>query len=492
MSSQNTYQPIARGASLLLAFSLPSKTVLVIGGGNLAATRAFAALQADARVVVWVEGGLGSVCDELAYRASQQELEVCDLDRDPSLDGFLSEAGTQVSFAFITDTLMGTTGKKRSTQSSMRLRENLHRHRIPTNVADMPAFCDFTIPAAHRFSHSKTFEPTSLQLAVTTNGRGCRLASRIRRDVVSKLPTTVADAVETISQLRSRAKALDEEQINSSDAACVECDDCLPSTPNKPVPQLPVGTESIVEETFKRRMRWIAQISEFWPLDKLGSLTSEEQMTLVAERSPLVDSLNIVPSLPPPSRHSLDIRPQPLGRILLLGSGPGHPSLLTLAAHHTLTTQATFVLSDKLVPAPVLALIPSHVPVKIAKKFPGNADGAQNELMVEAVEAARRGEVVVRVSLSPQLSGDTSNDKSHSSNKATLVFSVGWGKRFYTSEPMGLRRLLSRACLRHWLARHSLIFRLRNGALRNRSLFAQVSEDKGRLSLSPAMPGAGP
>ena len=402
MSSQNTYQPIARGASLLLAFSLPSKTVLVIGGGNLAATRAFAALQADARVVVWVEGGLGSLCDELAYRASQQELEVCDLDRDPSLEGFLSEAGTQVSFAFITDTLMGTTGKKRSTQSSMRLRENLRRHRIPTNVADMPAFCDFTIPATHRFSHSKTLEPTSLQLAVTTNGRGCRLATRIRRDVVSKLPTTVADAVETISQLRSRAKALDEEQINGSYAVCAECDDCLPSTPNKPVPQLPLGTELTAEETSKRRMRWIAQISEFWPLDKLGSLTPDEQETLVAERPPLVDSLNTVPSLSP-SRHSLDIRPQPLGRILLLGSGPGHPSLLTLAAHHILTTQATFVLSDKLVPAPVLALIPSHVPIKIAKKFPGNADGAQNELMVEAVEGARRGEVVVRVSLSPQL-----------------------------------------------------------------------------------------
>jgi uroporphyrin-III C-methyltransferase len=408
MSSQNTYQPITRGASLLLAFSLPSKTVLVIGGGNLAAIRAFVALQADARVVVWVEGGLGSVCDELAYRASQQQLEVCDLDRDPNLDALLSEAGAQVSFAFITDTLMGTTGKKRSTQSLMRLRENFRRYRIPINVADMPAFCDFTVPATHRFSHSITLEPTSLQLAVTTNGRGCRLASRIRRDIVSKLPTTVADAVETISRLKSRAKALDEEKLNGFCATCAECDDCLPSTPNKPVPQLSVDPESAAEETSKRRMRWIAQISEFWPLDKLGSLTPEEQKAIVAERPPIVDSSNTALSLPLPSRHSLDIRPQPLGRILLLGSGPGHPSLLTLAAHHTLTKQATFVLSDKLVPAPVLALIPSHVPIKIAKKFPGNADGAQNELMVEAVEAARRGEVVVRVSLSPQLSGGIS------------------------------------------------------------------------------------
>ena len=398
MSSQIIYQPIVRGASLLLAFSLPSKTVLVIGGGNLAATRAFAALQADARVVVWVEGGLGSVCDELAYRASQQELEVYDLEGDPELDAFLSDPGTQVSFAFITDTLMVTTGEKRNTQSFMRLREILRRHRIPTNVADMPAFCDFTIPATHRFSHSKTLEPSSLQLAVTTNGRGCRLAGRIRRDIVSKLPTTVADAVEITSQLKSRAKALDEQQMHGSVAASTESDDCLPSTPNEPVNQSLVVPELTSEEISKRRMRWIAQISEFWPLDKLGSLTPEEQKAIVAERPHLVENSNAAPSLPSPSRHSLDVQPQSLGRILLLGSGPGHPSLLTVAAYHILTKQATLVLSDKLVPAPVLALIPSHVPVKIAKKFPGNAEGAQNELMTEAVEAARRGEVVVRVS----------------------------------------------------------------------------------------------
>lgn len=470
MSSQTTYQPIVRGASLLLAFSLPSKTVLVIGGGNLAATRAFAALQADARVIVWVEGGLGSVCDELAYRASQQELEVCDLEADLELDAFLSEPGTQASFAFITDTLLGTNGKKRDTQSLMRLREILRRHRIPTNVADMPAFCDFTIPATHRFFHSKTLEPTSLQLAVTTNGRGCRLATRIRRDIVSKLPTTVADAVETISRLRSHAKALDEEHMKSSCATDAESDDCLPSTPNNPVTQLSVVPESTAEETCKRRMRWIAQISEFWPLDKLGSLTPEEQKAIVAERPPLVDSLSTALPLLPPSRHSLDIQPQ-AGRILLLGSGPGHPSLLTLAAHHALTKQATLVLSDKLVPAPVLALIPSHVPVRIARKFPGNAEGAQNELMVDAVEAARRGEVVVRVSHQPvtEPCADIPDGILRSLNKVTLVFSEGQGKRSYTSAPTGSSRLWSPACPRHSPGLYSLISRSRSGALQSHS-----------------------
>jgi uroporphyrin-III C-methyltransferase len=56
------------------------------------------------------------------------------------------------------------------------------------------------------------------------------------------------------------------------------------------------------------------------------------------------------------------------------------------------------VLSDKLVPAAVLALIPADVEVRIARKFPGNADGAQIEMMEAAIEAARRGLTVVRVS----------------------------------------------------------------------------------------------
>ena len=82
-----------------------------------------------------------------------------------------------------------------------------------------------------------------------------------------------------------------------------------------------------------------------------------------------------------------DSLPKP-GRILLVGSGPGHPSLLTIATHTALMQQVGLVLSDKLVPAAVLSIIPKHVQVCIARKFPGNAEGAQTELMEAAVEAA--------------------------------------------------------------------------------------------------------
>ena len=81
----------------------------------------------------------------------------------------------------------------------------------------------------------------------------------------------------------------------------------------------------------------------------------------------------------------------------MVGSGPGHPSLLTIATHTALTQWADLVLSDKLVPNSILTLIPKHVSVRIANKLPGNVELAQIEMMEAAVDAANKGLTVVRV-----------------------------------------------------------------------------------------------
>ena len=41
----------------------------------------------------------------------------------------------------------------------------------------------------------------------------------------------------------------------------------------------------------------------------------------------------------------------------------------------------------------------SDIEIRIARKFPGNAERAQEELCQAAVEAAKQGKVVVRVSI---------------------------------------------------------------------------------------------
>jgi uroporphyrin-III C-methyltransferase len=134
--------------------------------------------------------------------------------------------------------------------------------------------------------------------------------------------------------------------------------------------------------------------------DSSGAAESESSSNLSSGASALGESSNSSQITP---RHNLaldstsSILHERKGKIFLLGSGPGSPALLTMAAHTLLTKHATLILSDKLVPSEILALIPPSIPLIIAKKFPGNAEGAQNELMDLAYQGALKGEIVVRL-----------------------------------------------------------------------------------------------
>jgi uroporphyrin-III C-methyltransferase len=400
------------GASLILSFRLQRQCVLIIGSGTLAAARAFAALEADASVIILAHGGFDSACEELQYRAHNEQLSIHDLDGLPgsskpsssdedvgSLQEYLRTL-PHISLACITDTLSSLPSSQRRTYiSALKLHSIFKSLYIPVNTTDYPDLCDYTFTSTHRFIDPETSGKTALQVGVTANGMGCRLAGRIRRDIVARLPREVGSAVDSIGRLRRLAKA-------ENSAAVLDDDingDCNgASTPNEPVPSWDDPESETVQERAKRRSRWVAQVSEYWPIEKLARMTQDEMEEVLSSgrREELVPTLSdstneeAVESL-----HSLTLSPDThgKGKILLVGSGPGHPSLLTLATHRALTQHAQLVLSDKLVPAAVLAIIPKGVEVKIARKFPGNADGAQEEMMRDAVDAAKRGLTVVRV-----------------------------------------------------------------------------------------------
>ncbi|RPD64650.1 uroporphyrin-III C-methyltransferase [Lentinus tigrinus ALCF2SS1-7] len=401
------------GASLLLAFRAVEKLVLIIGGNTLAASRAFAALEAEAKVIVLAKGGADASCEELRWRAKQGQLTLLDLDELPTtaagaddywrdakaIDSFMYSQPQPPRLIIITDTVTSANGYRRSHDSAQYIRQ-LSRHRaIPVNVADMPDLCDFTFLSTQRFVDPETGKAGPLQVGVTTNGQGCRLAGRIRRDIVAGLPKEVGGAVAKVGRLRALAKASDE-QMDISEEGQELNEDCAPVTPNVPVPQR--QAEESARERARRRMKWVAQVSEYWPIRRLAQMTEEEMDAILDGRDGLRSPTP--PGTPPEEIalttpiHDLSLSPPTRrGRIFLVGSGPGHPSLLTVATHAALTKHAQLVLSDKLVPAAVLALIPPGVEVRIARKFPGNADGAQNELMEAAIEAARRGLTVVRL-----------------------------------------------------------------------------------------------
>ncbi|KAI9511869.1 tetrapyrrole methylase [Russula earlei] len=402
-STHATFPEAHGGASLLLAFhARPHSAVLILGADQLAATRAFSALESDYEVVVIAPGGRASVCAELAWRADHAQLIIVDsesgstntppggsfrspftgtpvsgYDRDAHvLASYLEDHHPLVRLVFITDTVLDGSSSsvtRRSRASAEQLCGVCRARGVPVNTTDMPDLCDFTVPAAHRVPG------TPLQLAVTTNGQGCRLGTRIRRELVASLSHDAGTAVLRVGELRRLARADGEAE-----------DDHHASTPNRPVPQRSLSVEETDAERSARRMRWVAQISEYWSYSHLSSLTKEGMQSILSG-----DGLGL-PSKS--SRHGLVVDPSsPRGKIFLVGSGPGHPGLLTVATRDILTTHADLVLSDKLVPEAVLALVPKNIQVRIARKFPGNAEGAQQEMMEAAVDAARRGLTVVRL-----------------------------------------------------------------------------------------------
>ena len=66
------------------------------------------------------------------------------------------------------------------------------------------------------------------------------------------------------------------------------------------------------------------------------------------------------------------------GKITMVGSGPGDPDLLTMAAHKILADPDVLVISDRLVSKEIIDLIQGEC--KVARKLPGCAEAAQEEV----------------------------------------------------------------------------------------------------------------
>ena len=147
-------------------------------------------------------------------------------------------------------------------------------------------------------------------------------------------------------------------------------------------------TEEDLDAAKNRRIRWLSQICEYWPLRRLANITDEDVDSVLKSYAN--------PSTPPLDTTNLDSRNQKKGRIILAGSGPGHPDLLTRATHKAILT-ADIILADKLVPSGVLDLIPRRTPVHIARKFPGNAERAQEELLALGLAGLKAGKTVLRL-----------------------------------------------------------------------------------------------
>lgn len=66
--------------------------------------------------------------------------------------------------------------------------------KIAANIADVPPECDFYFGSVHRDG--------PLQIMVSTNGKGPRLANIVRRSIAESLPPNVGEAISKVGKLR--------------------------------------------------------------------------------------------------------------------------------------------------------------------------------------------------------------------------------------------------------------------------------------------------
>jgi precorrin-2 dehydrogenase/sirohydrochlorin ferrochelatase len=147
---------------------------------QVAAGRILNVLNADAKVtVVSPREGLNP---EVAYRIEQKQVEYFDRKFEPSdLDG--------------ADMVMTAVDDP---EASTQIWKLCKERRIAANIADVPPECDFYFGSVHRDG--------PLQIMVSTNGKGPRLANIVRRQIAANLPPNIGQAISRVGMLRQKLR----------------------------------------------------------------------------------------------------------------------------------------------------------------------------------------------------------------------------------------------------------------------------------------------
>lgn len=72
--------------------------------------------------------------------------------------------------------------------------------RIAANIADVPPECDFYFGSVHRDG--------PLQIMVSTNGNGPKMANIVRRRIAANLPPNIGNAIAKVGELRKKLRAV--------------------------------------------------------------------------------------------------------------------------------------------------------------------------------------------------------------------------------------------------------------------------------------------
>ncbi|KAI1824048.1 putative siroheme synthase Met8 [Xylaria intraflava] len=226
-TEQPRFPTVQGGGSLILAWQVKNKTVLVVGGGEVAAGRILNVLNADANVVVVCPAS--GLNPEVRHRVENNEVTHIDRVFEPTDLEALPPSNSPPDMV-----LAAVDDPAASTQIWKLCKE----HRIPANIADVPSECDFYFGSVHRDG--------PLQIMVSTNGKGPRLAASIRKWIGNQLPSGVGNAIERIGELRIKLRNM------------------VPDPEDGP-----------------KRMRWMTKVSDAYSWDDMCALTDEDMDSLL-------------------------------------------------------------------------------------------------------------------------------------------------------------------------------------------------------------------
>lgn len=164
---------------------------------------------------------------EVAYRVEQHQVEYFDRKFKPSdLDG------VDMVLTAIDDP-----------EASSVIWKLCKERKVAANIADVPPECDFYFGSVHRDG--------PLQIMVSTNGNGPKLASIVRKSIAANLPNNIGTAVQKVGMLRKNLR--------------------------KVAPMIEEGP---------KRMQWMSKVCEQWSLENLVEMNEEEMEVLLGFYGP--------------------------------------------------------------------------------------------------------------------------------------------------------------------------------------------------------------
>ncbi|KAH9484112.1 Siroheme biosynthesis protein met8 [Psilocybe cubensis] len=171
------------GGSLLIAWQLKGKNVLIVGGGEVASQRIESILASDAFIhVLSPQNGL--------HPRTRQFIELRK-DRITYHERCYSGPGELDDMDMVLTALDDN-------ELSRSIVELSRQRRIPVNAADIPDLCDFYFGAQIRDG--------PLQIMISTNGNGPRIASLIKTRLQKGLSGLEGEAIIKVGQLRNKLK----------------------------------------------------------------------------------------------------------------------------------------------------------------------------------------------------------------------------------------------------------------------------------------------